>query len=219
MRIDGLKNISCLVLLLFLLNTLNIKAQEVENSSQTRTALTFSLKPIKNLKLDFTPEVRFDEGFSVGKYLIESEVSYKFFKFLSLGTSYRFVSNPRETKGTEYLHRFALSSTFKKKFNRFEPAFRLRYTNYADDESDKEFLRYKVSVKYNIAKSKITPFVGTEAFQQISGSSELYKMRYIIGMDYKLFKKNYIGVGYKLDYYMNKYENKHILSIGYKIKF
>ncbi len=148
MKIIGIKYISISILALFLLNT-QANSQDVENTSQTRAALTLGFKPIKKLKLNFTPEVRWDESLSVDKYLIKGEVSYKFFKFLSLGTSYKFVSNQRETKGTEYLHRFAISTTLKKDFNQFEPAFRLRYTNYADDELDKEFLRYKASVKYN----------------------------------------------------------------------
>ena len=79
-------------------------------------------------------------------------------------------------------------------------------------------MRYKASLDYNIPNSKITPFVAVEAFQKLS-DADLYKMRYAAGFDYKLFKKNYIGVDYKFDYYQNEYKNRHILSVGYKIKF
>jgi len=194
-------------------------AQEIENNYQTRTSVELSFEPIKKLKLNFIPELRFDENLALDKYLFEGEAVYKPLKFLSLGATYRFGGNLRDNKDTEYFNRFAFNATAKKEFNRFESAFRLRYTNDADDEvNNEEFLRYKASLDYNIRKSKITPFVGVEAFQRLS-DAELYKMRYMAGVDYKLFKKNYLGVSYKLDYYQKEYKNRHIFSVAYKIKF
>jgi hypothetical protein len=138
---------------------------------------------------------------------------------MELGATYRFGINPRENKDTEYANRYSFSATAKKDFNRFESAFRLRYTNDADDETSSEhFMRYKASLDYDIRKSKITPSVAVEAFQQLQDGG-LYKMRYTAGMDYKLFKKNYLGLDYKFDYYQNEYKNRHIISVGYKIKF
>jgi len=194
-------------------------AQEVENQYETRTELEVSYKPIKKLKLTLIPEFRFDENFSLDKYLFEGEAEYKVWKFLEYGATYRFVVNPRDTKETEYFHRFGFRTTVKKEFGRFQPSFRLMYSNYADDEIiDKEFMRYKALLKYDIKNFKLTPFVATEAFQQFDGGG-LYKMRYTAGFDYKLFKKNYLGASYKLDYYKKEYKNKHIFCIGYKIKF
>ena len=205
-----------MVIMLMLVNLLS--AQEVENEFQSRTSFELTYKPIKKLKLSFKPELRFDETYSLDKYLIDTEASYKAFDFLSLAVSYRFIANQRKTKDTEYFNRFAYSATAKKDFNDFKTAFRLRYSNYADDEVlDKNFIRYKLSVKYDIPKCKLTPFVSGEAFQQTSSTS-IFKMRYALGADYKLFKKNYLGVNYKLDYYNKEYRNRHILSVGYKIK-
>ncbi len=199
--------------------TVKTYAQEVENQFETRTEVELSFKPLKNLKLTFIPELRFDENLALDKYLFEGEADYKLAKYLSVGTTYRLVVNPRDTKDTEYFNRFGFNITAKKEIGRFEPAFRVEYSNYADDEiTDKEFLRYKASVKYDIKNFKLTPFVAAEAFQDLSGS-QLYKMRYATGFDYKLFKNNYLGAAYKLDYYNNEYKNKHIFSVGYKIKF
>ena len=195
------------------------QAQEIETDFQTRTSLDLSYKPIKKLQLSFTPELRFDENFSLDKYLFEGGAAYKVLKFLELGTTYRFGVNPRVGKDTEYVNRYSFSATAKKDFSRFESAFRLRYTNDADDEtSNEKFMRYKASLDYNIRKSKITPFVAVEAFQQLSDAG-LYKMRYTAGIDYKLFKKNYLGLNYKFDYYIIEYKNRNIISLGYKIKF
>lgn len=209
-----------LLMLLFMSNT-NLQAQDVENDIRYRTSFQLKLKPAKKLKLSFTPELRFGEDFSLSSYLVESELVYKPLKYLYLGANYRFTINPRDSKETEYLHRFGLSATVKKKIDRFTPALRVSYTNYADDDSDDDsdnnFMKYKLSLNYNIKKCKLTPSVGAELFQQL-GSSGIYKMRYKAGLDYKLFKNNYLSINYKLDYYIKEYKNKHIISLGYKLK-
>ena len=155
----------------------------------------------------------------IDKYILEGEVNLiNQLEILALSGKYRFISDVKENSDNEYLNRFAFSATLKEKFNRLEPAFRIRYSNFSDDEiTDKNYLRYKASLEYDIAKTSLTPFVGAELFQQLN-DNELYKMRYSAGVDYKLFKKNYISLSYKLDYYLNEYRNKHIFDLAYKIK-
>lgn len=202
-----------------LLSAITTEAQEKENEYQTRAFIDLSFKPIKKLKLSLLPELRFDENFSLDKYLIEGEAEYKALKFLFFGASYGFIGNLRNIKDTEYFSRYAFYTTLKKDFDRFEPSFRFMYSNYADDEKgDKNFLRYKASLKYDIANCKITPFVAVQAFQQLNDGG-MYKMRYAAGADYKLFKKNYISANYKLDNYQNKNKNRHMVCVGYKLKF
>lgn len=218
------RKISTLVFILALfVNT--VKAQdteddnEVSNEVQTRTELELSLKASDRIKLTFMPQFRFDENLSLSKYLFEIGAEYDVLDFLELGTTYRFVVNPRDTKSTEYFNRYSFSATAKKTFGNFEPAVRLRYSNYADDDvDDKKFMRYKASMKYDIPKCKITPSLGTELFQQLNGGG-LYKVRYIAGFDYKIAKKNRINFSYKFDYYEKDYLNKHIFTLGYQLKF
>jgi len=195
-----------------------VNAQEVESNHQTRTSIELGYKLSDQFKLTLSPEYRFHENLLVDKYLFEGEAVYKPINILAIGATYRFVANLRDEKDTEYLNRIAFSATVKKDFNRFEPAFRLRYSNYADDAiTDKEFIRYKGSFKYDIANCKITPSAGIEVFQQLS-DFELYKTRYSVGMDYKLFKKNYFGVSYKFDSFAIEDKSTRILSLTYKLK-
>lgn len=213
--------IPLLLLVLLLLSNTKLDAQEIENDFQYRSSFQLSLKPAKKLKLSFTPELRFNDEFSLSSYLIESELTYKPLKYLYLGGNYRFTINPRDSKETEYNHRFGLSATVKKKFDRFTPALRVFYTNYADDDSednsDNNFMRYKLSLNYNIKKCKLTPTIGAELIQQLE-NNEIYKMRYSANLNYKLFKNNYLSLNYKLDYYIKEYRNKHIISLSYKLK-
>jgi len=205
--------------LLFSLLLSTAKAQEVDNEFQLRTEFKATYKPTKKLKISLNPELRFDETFTVDKYHIEGIASYKVFKFLSVDAGYRFIGNPRDGKTTQYFNSYLLGFSAKKSFDRFQSSIRVRYTNYADDEiTDKKFLRYKGELEYNIKGCKITPFVAVEAFQQLSDNA-LYKMRYVAGAEYKIVKNNYIGINYKLDYYLLEAVNRHIINLSYKINF
>ncbi|MFA9371895.1 MAG: DUF2490 domain-containing protein [Labilibaculum antarcticum] len=212
-----IRNIHCLILLFLLLVT-SAQAQEVENDFQSRASFTASTKLLKNLKLSISPEFRFDDSFPLDKYLLEGKLSYSLTDNLSLGTGYRFYANERESKSTEYDNRYSFSLKYEKSYLRFEPSLKISYTNDSADDSKGNLLRYKTELKYNIKKCKITPFAGVEAFQEVSGG-DLSKMRYFLGADYKICRKNYIEASYKFDYFQNEFKNKHIVSLGYKLKF
>jgi isopentenyldiphosphate isomerase len=215
------KNKSIKLVIIFILSSVILQAQDVVNDFQYRTSFNAQFKPIKKLKIYISPELRFDEDFSLDKYYLEAGAAYKLSSAFSVGANYRFIINPREEKETEYYSRYNLFATLKQKFGDFTPAIRLSYSNFADADEDNElsnYLRYKASLEYNIPKNKITPVVGIEAFHHLS-DKEISKVRYTAGADYKLFKNNYIGFRYKLDYYRTSYKNKHIFGLEYKIKF
>ncbi len=212
------KSLRILLFLMGMLYAGGAFSQEVTNEFQTRTEVKLSYKPLDKLTLSLNPEIRWDESFQVDKYMLESGISYVPVKDLSLGGSYRFIINPRTTKATEYLNRFTLFTSYKKKIERFEPSLRIKYTNYTEDASSGEFLRYRAKLKYDIKSCRITPLISAEAFHDLS-ENQIYKMRYAIGAEYKLNKKNSLGLGYMLDYYMQDYRNKHIIKLGYKYKF
>ncbi|WP_372755558.1 DUF2490 domain-containing protein [Labilibaculum sp.] len=216
-----IKNTHYLILFLLIFAS-SAKAQDtetndVENDFESRTAFELNSKVAKNLKVSISPEFRFDENFSLDKYLLEGKASYEIIDHLSLGAGYRFYANKRDTKSTEYDNRFLLSVKYKNSIQRFEPSIKMSYTNDSDDDSSSNLLRYKGEVKYNIRKCKITPWIGAEAFHAVD-DGDISKMRYFLGMDYKICKNNYIETSYKFDYFMNELKNKHIISIGYKIK-
>jgi len=193
-------------------------SQTIVNDFQTRTELRISLKPVDKVTLTLIPEVRLDESFTADKYLLESRLTYKPIKGFSLGGSYRFIVNPRDENPTEYLHRFALYAKYAHRIQRWEPSLRIKYTNYTEDASSGEYFRYRAKLKYDIKNCKLTPYISAEGFHDLS-ANEMYKMRYALGAGYKLNKKNSINIGYMLDYYMQEYRNKHIINIGYRLKF
>ncbi len=194
-------------------------AQDVENEAQYRMGVELDFKIAKGLKLMVAPQLRFDNDFSVDRLQLETALRYKTFGFLYWEANYRRINKPQDDLSSEKFSKYGFSLSAKETYGRFTPALRLRYSNYADDDvDDKQFLRYKASVKYDIKKCKITPSLAIEAFQELN-DYELYKMRYTAGADYKLMKNNYIGISYKLDYYKQEYRNRHIISLGYKYSF
>jgi hypothetical protein len=164
--------------------------------------------------------LRFDDSFDLDKYLFEGGLSYKLLDFLSAEVCYKYIINPRDKKDTEYSNQFALAAEAEKEFGRFNTAFKIKYTNDSDDESsDEKFFRYKLSADYDVPNCKFSPDVAIEAYQQLGSDGGMYKMRFTVGADYKLLKNNYLGLSYRFDYFYTEYTNKHIVGLGYKIKF
>ena len=118
----NIKNIYLLALLFLLAKAVPLAAQDVENTSQTRTEFKLDYKILDNLKVVATPELRFDETFSIDKYIFELKTVYNPFKRLSIGAAYRFVANKRNTKPTEYLQRYAFEAKYAPKINRWKPS-------------------------------------------------------------------------------------------------
>lgn len=207
------------IITLLTLVSMTSYAQDVENEMQYRTSLELNYKIAKGLKLDISPQIRFDDELSLDRYLLEAGLSYKTFGFLYWGTTYRLIIKPQENLKSETYNKYGFNLTAKEDYGHFTPSVRLSYSNYADDDiNDKQFLRYKAKVKYNIPKCKFTPFVSVEAFQELEDNA-LFKMRYSTGFAYKLKKNNYLKLNYKLDYYNLEYRNKHIVGVAYNYKF
>lgn len=205
--------------------------EEPEIDYKYRFGVDFQIKLAKGLKLDLEPEFRFNEGFD--KLLLNAGVSYKTFGCIYWGATYRFeldrgdsVSSTGSMNGfgtTSYekdvYHRYALDVTYKEKFGRFTPSFRVRYNNFTDNEiTDKAFMRYRAKVDYDIRKSRFTPYVAIELFQEL-GENLLYKTRYATGFDLKTGKKSTLCLDYKFDLFALEYKNANIFSVGYKFKF
>ncbi len=190
-----------------------------ENEAKVRIGADFKFDLVKALDLTISPEMRFADGLSVDKYLFDAGLVYKTFGCVYWGATYRYVIDRQEYYSSENYGRYAFDVTYKDKFDRFTPSFRLRYNNYADEDvSEEEFLRYRAKLSYNIPRSKITPSVAIEAFHELD-DNVLYKMRYSAGFDFKVDKSTSLSLDYKFDFFCVKYKNVHVISAGYKYKF
>jgi len=210
--------LSLFIPIALLLTASPVDGQAIENRFQTRSSLEFSKEIFRNLGFELTPELRWDEGFKIDRFLLNSELQYKIFDFWSVSAGYRFIGNSNAENRTEFLHRYQFKMVFKTDIKRWEPGFGLYYTNFSDDNDGSAFLRYKSFLSRDIRKCKFTPKAGFEIFHQLDARS-IYKLRYSVDLEYRLTKTVDLGAGYKLDYYMTRYQNRHIFDLGLKVKF
>ena len=63
--------------------TIQLSAQKVVNDFQTRTGVKLSYKPLKDVKINFTPELRFNDALQFDQYLFEGEIEYQPIKLLA----------------------------------------------------------------------------------------------------------------------------------------
>lgn len=223
------KNTLLIVLLSVLLST----AAKAQSGPRTWTELEFSKKIVKDLKVEFNPELRFYNDFRIDTYILEGGLSYKLHKYLTVAGYYRYENTNdykpnREVYVWEPSNRLALDAKTDMDVARFNLSFRLRYTSgakvdQAADEQDSYF-RYRVKADYDIKGSKIIPYVSYEAFHDLK-QNYFNKMRYTGGLAYPINKNNELSLFYRLQDYLelnsleDKKESMNIIGIGYSLKF
>ncbi len=199
-----------------------------QSEPSTWLELEFSKKIIKNLKVEFNPELRMFGGFEMDTYILEGGLSYKLHKYLTLAGYYRYENerNFREKRQIyewEPASRFAFDAKSGFSVNRFDLSFRLRYTNGADfDETTDDrasYFRYRAKIDYDIKGSKLAPFASVEVFHDLV-LKDFDKTRYTAGFGYPINKNNEISLFYRLqDYSEAEKESMDIIGLGYSLKF
>jgi len=217
-----------LVSLFSLFITLSAIAQ---SGPSTWVELEFSKKIIKNLKVEFNPELRLFNDFKIDTYILEGGLSYKVHEYLTVAGYYRY-ENTHDYKPNKDIYvwepsnRIALDAKTGFDIDRFTWAFRLRYTNGGDlansNNDNDSYFRYRAKVDYNIKGSKLIPFASIEAFHDLN-ANYFDKMRYTGGMAYPLNKNNELSLFYRLQDYLEAdnplKESMNIIGVGYSLKF
>ncbi|MEZ5072125.1 MAG: hypothetical protein R2751_14500 [Bacteroidales bacterium] len=122
--------------------------------------------PPTTFRLHIAPEVRLGEDFRVDNFHVEGGLEYEPLRGLDLGASYRFLVNPRETKSTEYVNRYALFASYAREIRRWEPSLRVKYTNDSDDAGG-TYPRYRPPSNTTSKGVRFTPSVSLEGFHAL----------------------------------------------------
>lgn len=137
-------------------------------------------------------------------------------------------------------HRVYASLTGKLKLGRFELSLRERYQfthrlgkwvpKYASDgetqksdewvsPKDKHMLRSRIAAEYNIRKSRFTPFASVELYNDLSSSFGVEKIRYTVGSEFKINKKNRLELFYRFIQGVSEgTDNMNVIGVGYSFK-
>lgn len=177
------------------------------------------------------------------------QASYKVLSWLKASAGYTLLYDNNEkynssfTKKAEYWgvrHRVNVSLTASYKVGNFDFSLRerwqytyrpevtvdrIRLSDGAVLEDDKTFssksknlLRSRVMAEYKINDFPATPYVSVETFN----ASRLEKVRYTVGADWKINKKNVVGMYYRYQHVDNDSDeepNRHIIGLEYKFRF
>ena len=192
------------------------------NAQRTYIETEVSGEVFKNFELSLSPQVRFREGFDLKEYFLETGAEYKFNRYFSAATSYRFGTNVSKDGEHTNFGRFALDAKTSIKLYKFEPKFRLRYTNQNEDFSNVSdtkynFLRYKLELEYHISDSHFKPYIYGEFFQNLTKSGK-NGIRLEGGLNYKINKHNMVGAYYRVNSSINNGDCFDVIGLTYKLK-
>jgi hypothetical protein len=200
-----------------------------QSGPSTWIELGFSKKVVKNLRVEFNPEIRMFGGFEMDTYILEGGLSYKLQKYLTVAGYYRYENEwdyKKSTgayKGQIASSRIAFDAKSGFQLNRFDVQFRIRYTNGADFDQTTDdrasYFRYRAKIDYDIKSCKLVPYISFEAFHDLI-SNNIDKKRYTAGLSYPINKNNELSLFYRLqDYSEADKESMDIIGIGYSLKF
>lgn len=200
-----------------------------QTDPSTWIELSFSKKVVKNLKIEFNPELRLFGDFKMDTYILEGGLSYKLHKYLTIAGYYRYENEwdyKKSTgayKGQVASNRIAFDAKSGFDLNRFDFQFRLRYTNGADFDQTTDdkasYFRYRAKIDYDIKGSKFAPYVSVEAFHDLI-SNNVDKVRYTGGLSYPINDHHELGLFYRFqDYSEVDKSGTNIIGIGYSLKF
>ena len=196
-----------------------------ENRTQTRMSVAIEKKFLdKTLSIDFSPEIRLGDDFNYDKTLLNLGVDYDVMGWFDISIGGRVTFNETKKRGTETTARIdaGISRTFKAGKFRIKPS--IKYNHYENIKNTKndpknDFMRYKLLFKYKYAKKAIfEPEVGVDFFHNLK-SNKISIIRYSVGGDFRVTKRNSIGIKYLLDQEFITRINTHIIEVGYKYKF
>jgi hypothetical protein len=174
---------------------------------------------LRKFSFSLIPELRFQDQFKLDEYMVQGQLSYDVFSFLSLAGTYRIGTEIKSKKNVSY-SRFALDAQVSKDINRFEVSLRGRFTNFSelDDENSSKYFRSRIKLEYRTKGKKIRPYTSYELFHNLT-KDELQKSRFDVGFTRPLGDLHRVGLYYRLQDYFTDRASIHILGIEYRIKF
>jgi len=204
---------------------------EAQDDFGSILSASVSKKITKGLNINFEEEFRTRSNFSeVDRFSHALELNYKPLNFLKVGGAYNLINFNHEKKSWEIRHRYYFYATGSLNAGQFTLSLRERFQSTkrqgikqtATRVNPKLYLRSRLKVDYNIRKSKFTPSASVELFNTLNDpvKNEMNQWRGILGVEYKLNKKNFLELYYRYTNFSDDEEiDKHLFGIGYLFKF
>ena len=186
---------------------------------------------------------------STDRWTVGLGLDYKIIPYLRVDGGYKFIYRHIEKRVTskgnivesywQPRQRGWISVSGVYKWNRFTFSLRERfqYTHHKsmyvkktnangkpkDDEyiegKNRNFLRSRIKIDYNIKKSGFNPYISAEVYNNLKGFS-YSKTRLTAGTEYKINRHNTVEAFYRyIDRSDHDEEGGHVIGLGYQFKF
>jgi hypothetical protein len=227
-------NLNCfLFFFLFLCCTINLANAQQNNDAGMWNTFSIQHELKKNITLNIDQELRLKENYSrVNLFYTNVGVAFKK-KNWKIEPSYRHIDKVNLDATESIRHRFMLDVTFKKKFGNFSISERARYQAEVKNVLSskrafmpEQYLRMRTMIDYSI-NEYFTTYYSCELRYQIDvPNSDVvfnglwHRIRNVLGVDYKINRKNSVGVYYLVqnEFNISPPENIYITGLQYSLK-
>lgn len=198
--------------------------------SSLEVGITKKILPGLNVSLEEDFRLR-DNLSEVDRFSTTLELSYKPIKYVKIGGAYNLINYNHPTKDWEIRHRYYFYATGSYSFSRFTISLRERFQStyrVGVEETSKRanpklYLRSRLQAKYDIRHCKFEPFASVELYNTLNDpqGNTLNKLKYTVGSEYKLNKRNTLQLYYRYINFTDDDEanGKHMVGLGYSYKF
>ncbi len=204
---------------LFLFCSFSVIAQE--NDFQTWHSVSLNKKVIKKTSLTLKSALRLRENSSLySKQFFDLRIKRRFNKKASYAFGFRYINRWDKELILSNQNRIYTDLNYKNKITkRYSFSLRNRLQYQGDSNEYKMTLRQKFSLEYNIKKTKLTPYIGSEYFLTINDG--VNKLRSTISLSYPVSKTIDVDLAFRMqnEYYVNNPETLFIFEskLSYKL--
>ena len=148
--------------------------------------------------------IRFRENATLlSKVFSEIKLKYKYNKKMYFSIGFRDINEWDNQLNRQQKNRYFIDLGFNKKEDRFRFSLRNRYQNQGNSIINYSYIfRQKLSVKYNIRKTKLDPVIASEIFY--TNQLKVNKLRYIFGISIPINKDLDFDMSYLIQKQLNE---------------
>ncbi|HNY01320.1 MAG TPA: DUF2490 domain-containing protein [Bacteroidales bacterium] len=201
------------------------------NDAQLWLNLSAEKKLTSHLSAEAGGELRLNENMAeAGTIYGEAGLSYRFLKKFRVGAFYRYTLKRRLDDTYKQHHGWYAEAGYRDKIGRIRLQARLRYQSRynepmtSDDAAiPNDHLRAKLTLKYNLKKSKFEPYISGEGFfdKRAPCYKKFDQLRLCAGIEYAFNRMHMIDLSYmfRREYQAKNPETDYVIGLGYHFTF
>ncbi len=203
-----------------LLTVLFLTASLPSFADRTYVEMGFEAEVFDDLSFAVSPEWRNDPEKEEQQFHTDLSFGYEIFKNWEVTGTYRKGKVFYESDDSSEVERFAFSTSYTWKIDNFRIQTRLRHTNGTDDDGDeKEYLRYRLKIDYEIDALDLRPFLAYEKYDSLEADESRNPNVYSGGISWKINKQNQLRMEYRWVDKIHSRKDYGVYKLTYQFDF